>query len=106
MNNKTVLMAAVLAIATVLATGLTILPSSVQDAQANPCATEQEVSNNEGENGPVSDESEDKCRIIGYDIEFKEGETSDSDIAATETEGAAATAGNSIIDDPLLDPVE
>jgi hypothetical protein len=49
MNNKTVLMAAVLAIATVLATGLTILPSSVQDAQANPCATEQEVSNNEGE---------------------------------------------------------
>ena len=41
MNNKTVLMAAVLAVATVLAAGLTVLPSSVQDAQANPCATEE-----------------------------------------------------------------
>jgi hypothetical protein len=72
MNNKTVLMAAVLAIATVLATGLTILPSSIQDAQANPCATEQEVSNEGDENGPVTDESEDECRIIGADIEFEE----------------------------------
>ena len=33
-------MAAVLAVATVLAAGLTVLPSSVQDAQANPCANE------------------------------------------------------------------
>jgi hypothetical protein len=39
MNNKTVLMAAVLAIATVLAAGLlTVLPSAVQEAQANPCS--------------------------------------------------------------------
>jgi hypothetical protein len=40
MNNKTVLMAAMLAIATVLAVGLTVLPSSVQEAQANPCSIE------------------------------------------------------------------
>jgi hypothetical protein len=40
MNKTTVLMAAVLAVATVLAAGLTVLPSSVQDAQANPCANE------------------------------------------------------------------
>jgi hypothetical protein len=37
MKNKTVLMAAVLAVATVLATGLTVLPSSVQEAQADTC---------------------------------------------------------------------
>ena len=33
-------MAAVLAVATVLVAGLTVLPSSVQKAQANPCANE------------------------------------------------------------------
>jgi hypothetical protein len=37
MKKITVLMAAVLAVATVLAAGLTVLPSSVQEAQANPC---------------------------------------------------------------------
>jgi hypothetical protein len=41
--KKTVLMAAVLAVATILAAGLTVLPSSVQEAQANPCSTEQEL---------------------------------------------------------------
>ena len=40
MNNKTILMAAVLAIATVLAAGITVLPNSVQEAHANPCANE------------------------------------------------------------------
>jgi hypothetical protein len=38
MKNTTVLMAAVLAVATVLAVGLIILPGSVQEAQANPCS--------------------------------------------------------------------
>ena len=33
-----VLMAAVLAVATVLAVGLMVLPGSVQEAQANPCS--------------------------------------------------------------------
>ena len=40
MKNKTVLMAAVLAVATVLAVGLALLPGSVQDAQANPCSSD------------------------------------------------------------------
>ena len=31
-------MAAVLAVTTTLAAGLTVLPSSVQEAQANPCS--------------------------------------------------------------------
>ena len=42
MKNTSILMAAMLAVATVLAAGLTVLPSSVQEAQANPCATEIE----------------------------------------------------------------
>ncbi len=41
-KKTTVLMAAVLAVATVLAAGLAVLPSSVEDAQANPCSTEAE----------------------------------------------------------------
>ena len=53
-------MAAVLAVATVLAAGLTVLPSSVQEAQANPCGGS--VNENEGGEGqtvlchPNSDE--------------------------------------------------
>jgi uncharacterized membrane protein len=45
--KKTIFIAAMLAVATVLAAGLTVLPSSVQEAQANPCATESvaEVAN-------------------------------------------------------------
>jgi hypothetical protein len=43
MNNKTVLIAAVLTVATVLAAGLTVLPGSVQEAQANPCAEETTI---------------------------------------------------------------
>ena len=47
--------------------------------------------------------------MTGY-FEFDEGGTSDSglaatetdDAAATETDGAAATAGNNIINDPLF----
>ena len=40
--NKTIFIAAMLAVATVLAAGLTVLPSSIQEAQANPCSTEVE----------------------------------------------------------------
>jgi hypothetical protein len=70
--NKTIFIATILAVVTVLAAGLAVLPNSIQEAQANPCATEQEVSNENGENGPVTDESDDECRIIGADIEFEE----------------------------------
>jgi hypothetical protein len=41
MNNKTVLMTATLAVTTVLAAGLTVLPSSVQEAQADVCIVNQ-----------------------------------------------------------------
>ena len=43
-----------LAVATVLAAVLTVLPSSVQEAQANPCATEVDTGGNEGGSGAVS----------------------------------------------------
>jgi hypothetical protein len=38
MNKTTVLIAAALSVATILAAGLSVLPSSLQDAQANPCS--------------------------------------------------------------------
>ena len=41
-KKTTVLMAAVLAVATVLAVGLAVLPGSVQEAQANPCSTSEQ----------------------------------------------------------------
>ena len=40
--NKTIFIAAVLAVATLLAAGLVVFPGSVQEAQANPCSTEAE----------------------------------------------------------------
>ena len=50
MKNKTILMAAVLAVAIVITAGLTVLPSTLQEAQANPCADQQiGETNNEGE---------------------------------------------------------
>jgi hypothetical protein len=41
--NKTIFIAAILAVTTILAAGLVVVPNSVQEAQANPCATEQEL---------------------------------------------------------------
>ena len=50
--NKTIFIAALLAVATVLTAGLAVLPSSVQQAQANPCADEitVEIENEESDN--------------------------------------------------------
>jgi hypothetical protein len=64
-KKTTVLMAAVLAIATVLAAGLAALPGSVQEAQANPCANEQEDSGN------LEPSGEQNCDLTGY-FEFDE----------------------------------
>jgi hypothetical protein len=59
MKKITVLMAAVLAAATVLTAGLAVLPNSVQDAQANPCANIVNTpSQSEGNQEIV-------CKIIG-----------------------------------------
>jgi hypothetical protein len=41
-KKTTILLAAVLAAATLLAAGLVVFPGSVQEAQANPCSTEAE----------------------------------------------------------------
>jgi hypothetical protein len=70
---KTVLMAAVLAVATVLTAGLTVLPGSVQEAQANPCSNN--VEEEEGGATPnaitLQDEAEQTCDFTGY-FEFEE----------------------------------
>jgi hypothetical protein len=70
MKNKTVLMAAVLAVATVLAAGLTVLPSSVQEAQANPCSNNLEDEGTGGSN-TVETNEEQTCDFTGY-FEFDE----------------------------------
>ena len=102
-------MAAGLAVATILAAGLTVLPSSVQEAQANPCSNSLESEDGSGGN-TLNQNAEQDCKFIGYN-DFDEGGTSDDGLAATETDGAAATeadgaeatTGNNIIDDPLFD---
>jgi hypothetical protein len=67
-KQTTVLMAAVLAVATVLAAGLTVLPSTVQEAQANPCAVEVEQ---DGTNTINPNNNEQECDLTGY-FEFDE----------------------------------
>ena len=57
-KQTTVLMAAVLAVATVLAAGLTVLPSTVQEAQANPCS-------NQGNGADVNTGGDQECTFIG-----------------------------------------
>ena len=66
-----------LAVATVLAAGLTVLPSTVQEAQANPCATE--IENDVESDSQVQIQSqtqttddERECTFIGNDFEFDE----------------------------------
>jgi hypothetical protein len=62
-RKTTGLMAAVLAATTLLATGLTVLPSSVQDAQANPCSDIGQS------NAQAFSESEDPENEIDCDFE-------------------------------------
>jgi hypothetical protein len=51
LNKTIVLMAAVLAVVTVLAAGLVVLQGSVQEAQANPCSADAASSANGAVNG-------------------------------------------------------
>ena len=64
-------MAAVLAVATVLAAGLTVLPSSVQEAQANPCSITTEEEDTQGGGGSSVDLDDQECDLTGY-FEFDE----------------------------------
>jgi hypothetical protein len=111
MKKTTVLMAAMLAVATVLTAGLTVLPGSVQEAQANPCSNNLEADESSTGNriGELGDQ---ECTLIGnFEGAFDEDESSDSGLAAIETDGAEAIetdgaeaiTGNNIIDDPLFD---
>ena len=62
-------MAAVLAIATVLAAGLTVLPASVQEAQANPCSNNLDAE--DSSNNQIGDLDDQECDLTGY-FEFDE----------------------------------
>ena len=115
--NKTFFIAAVFAVATALAAGLTVLPGSVQEAQANPCANEvtesgggvpaSEVPQIGGAQNSFNPQGDDdrECDLTGS-YEFDEGGTSDNGLAATETEDEAATETEALaaseIDVPLL----
>ena len=69
-KKTTILMASVLAAATVLAAGLTVLPNSVQDAQANPCSNN--VVNEDGDvTASVNSLGEQNCDFTGP-VEFDE----------------------------------
>ena len=62
-------MAAVLAMATVLAAGLAVLPNSAQEAQANPCAVEVD----DGTLTQDNDDDERECNFIGnFEDAFEE----------------------------------
>ncbi len=66
-------MAAVLAVATVLAAGLTVLPSTVQEAQANPCSNNLDADESSSGNriGDLNDDQE--CTLIGnFEDAFEE----------------------------------
>ena len=69
-KQTTVLMAAVLAIATVLAAGLTVLPASVQEAQANPCSNNLDAEDSSS-NNRIGDLDDQECDLTGY-FEFDE----------------------------------
>jgi hypothetical protein len=66
-KKTTVLMAAVIAVATVLAAGLVVFPGSIKEAQANPCSV------NADGNGAdtVTTTGEQVCEFIGP-IEIEE----------------------------------
>ena len=68
-------MAAVLAVATVLAAGLTVLPSLVQEAQANPCSQNVEASSGTSSSGTatgsIASTGDQECNFVGP-VEFDE----------------------------------
>ena len=67
--KKTIFIAAMLAVAIVLAAGLTVLPSSVQEAQANPCSND--ASRGGGEAGGRGSDQE--CEFVGnFEDAFEE----------------------------------
>ena len=47
--NKTIFIGAMIAVATILGVGLTVLPGSVQEAQANPCSVDADSNANDAD---------------------------------------------------------
>ena len=71
-KQTTVLMAAVLAVAIVLAAGLTVLPGSVQEAQANPCSNNLDADESSSENRIGTLDGQ-ECTLIGnFEDAFEE----------------------------------
>jgi hypothetical protein len=101
-KQTTVLMAAMLAVATVLAAGLTVLPSSVQEAQANPCSNNSEEEDG-GRGGDITtNDDAQNCDLTGYfefDEESEGGDNGANEAGATEN-GATET---DIMEEPLFD---
>ena len=65
-------MAAVLAVATVLAAGLTVLPGSVQEAQANPCSNNLDSDDGSNQNR-IGDSEGQECTLVGnFEDAFEE----------------------------------
>jgi hypothetical protein len=65
MKKTTIFMAAILAAATILAAGIAVLPSPVQDAQANPCAQDNDLNPSGGDQvNEVEDETH--CVFSGF----------------------------------------
>jgi hypothetical protein len=72
MKKITVLMAAVIAAATVLTAGLAALLGSVQEAQANPCASEVDSNSiTQAFNPQANADDERECDFTRY-FEFEE----------------------------------
>ena len=72
-KQTTVLMAAVLAVATVLAAGLTVLPGSVQEAQANPCSNNLDADDGSNDNRIGNLNEDQECTLIGnFEDAFEE----------------------------------
>ena len=61
--NKTIFIAAMLAVATVLAVGLTVLPSSIQEVHANPCSVQA--------NGPGGVDVSNGGEVGDFDCDFE-----------------------------------
>jgi hypothetical protein len=91
MNNKTVLIAAMLAVATTLTSGLTVLPGSVQEAEANLCF--DNLAAQFPDTGDFGDADSDiECEIIAGEIEAEQACTGNEvDHGGT---GTAESAGD------------
>ena len=70
--NKTIFIAALLAVATVLAAGLTVLPGSVQEAQANPCSIIAQQNGDDNDFSDVEEENELDCEWENGNLEIIE----------------------------------